>query len=74
MCVRLESSNARMKPRMVTAIAAIFVIAGMVIGGVFRGRMKDVMSRPAVMLPTARRVIGLVIVGLFSLIDAVEGV
>lgn len=36
--------------------------------------MKDVMSRPAVMLPTARRVIGLVIVGLFSLIDAVEGV
>ena len=39
MCVMFESSRARMMPSMVTAIAAVFVSMGMVIGGVFVGVM-----------------------------------
>lgn len=73
MWVMFESSRARAMPRMVTRIAAVFVTRGMVIGGVFVGRIEDEMIRPAVMLPRARRVIGLRIVGLFSLIGAMEG-
>ena len=72
--VRLESSKAKIRPRAVTVIAAIFVSVGMVMGGVFTGRMKDVMSRPTVMLPMARRVMGLITAELFSLIGVVEGV
>lgn len=77
-CVRVwamfDSSRARRAPRMVTIMAAVFVMMGMVIGGVFVGGMKDVISRPARMLPKASRVMGLMIVGLFSLIGMVEGV
>lgn len=69
-----ESSRARMMPRPVMMMAAVFVIVGIVIGGVLVGRMKDVMSSPAVMLPRARRVIGLMIVGLFSFIEVVDEV
>lgn len=39
MCVMLESSRARMAPRIVMIIAAVFVVVGMVMGGVFVGRM-----------------------------------
>jgi len=35
--------------------------------GVFRGVMLDVMIRPAIMLPQASRLIGLITAGLFSL-------
>lgn len=73
MWVIFESSRARIMPSNVTMIAASFVEGGMVIGGVFEGRMKDVMRKPARMLPKARRVIGLVIRGLFSLIGEIEG-
>lgn len=69
-----ESSRARMIPRIVTMMAAVFVIVGIVIGGVFMGMMKDVISRPAMMLPRARRIIGLVIVGSFSFIGVVGGI
>ena len=72
--VKLESSRARIRPRAVTVIAANLVSVGMVIGGVFTGRMKDVMSRPIIMLPAARRVMGLMTAGLFSLIGVVGGV
>lgn len=72
-CVRFESSSASVRPRTVTVIAAIFVSIGMVIGGVFVGRVKDVMSRPIIMLPIARRVMGLVTAGLFSLIGMIGG-
>lgn len=72
--MRLESSRAMIRPRMVTVIAAIFVSVGIVRGGVFEGRMKDVMSKPAVMLPIARRMIGFVIIELFSLMGVIGGV
>lgn len=72
--VMFESSRARMMPRVVTMMAAVFVSVGMVIGGVFVGKMKDVMSRPAVMLPRARRVIGLMIARSFSFIGTVVGI
>lgn len=39
MCVMLESSRAKIMPRMVTMMAAVFVDVGMVMGGVFVGRM-----------------------------------
>ena len=39
MCVMLESSRARMMPMIVTMMAAVFVSVGIVIGGVFVGRM-----------------------------------
>lgn len=39
MCVILESSRAKTMPRTVTIIAAVFVSGGMVMGGVFVGRM-----------------------------------
>lgn len=67
-----ESSKARMMPNSVTIIAANFVMGGMVMGEVFEGRMKDVMRKPARMLPKARRVIGLMIRGLFSLMGEIE--
>lgn len=72
--VRFSSSNASMMPRIVTMIAAIFVIIGMVIGGVFVGRMLDVIRRPAITLPNASRVMGLVTAGEFSLIGVIEGI
>lgn len=36
-CVMFDNSRARMMPRVVTMIAAVFVEVGMVIGGVFVG-------------------------------------
>lgn len=69
-----ESSKARMVPKIVTMIAAVFMGIGIVIGGVFVGVMKDVMSRPAIMLPKARRVIGLMIAWSFSFIGTVVAI
>lgn len=69
----VESSKARAMPSIVAMIAAVFVRVGMVIGGVFVGVMYDVMSRPARMLPRARRVSGFVIMGLFSFIGVFVG-
>lgn len=72
--VEAESSRARMIPRVVASKAAVFVSRGIVIGGVCVGVMKDVMSKPAMMLPSARRVIGFVIFGLFSFIGVIVGI
>lgn len=71
MCVVFESSRARIIPRAVMMIAAVFVMSGMVIGGVFVGRMRDEISRPAMMLPKASRMIGKIAEGVFSLIGEV---
>lgn len=68
------SSRARMIPATVTRMAVVFVSRGIVIGGVCVGVMYDVISRPAMMLPRARRVIGLVICGLFSFIGVIVGI
>lgn len=65
--VRDASSRAKMSPVIVTARAAILSKGGIVIIGVLSGRMLEVMSSPATMLPHARRLIGLITAGLFSL-------
>lgn len=71
-CVSRLISNAMMKPRVVIARAVNFkcrgmVIKGVVIGGILLDRMK-----PAKILPTSSRLIGLINSGLFSLM-VVEG-
>lgn len=57
-----------MRPIMVTSNAAILAKKGIVITGVLIGVKLDVKMSPAMMLPQARRLIGLEIKGLFSLI------
>jgi len=66
------SSNAVNSPRMVTIRALNFREGCMVIIGVLRGVRLDVIIRPATMLPQARRLIGLMTAGLFSLIGESE--
>lgn len=53
---------------MVTIRAAILRRGGMVIRTGLMGSMFDVMSRPATILPQAKRLIGLISSALFSLI------
>lgn len=65
--VKDASSSAKRRPRMVTMRAASFRSGGMVMTGVFRGVMFEVIKRPAIILPQARRLMGLITVGLFSL-------
>lgn len=62
------SCRAVNRPRIETVNAASFRRGGMDITGVFRGRMFEVISKPAMMLPQARRLIGLITAELFSLI------
>lgn len=52
---------------MVTISALSFSEECIVITGVLRGVMLEVISRPAMMLPQASRLIGLITAGLFSL-------
>lgn len=66
--VRLASSMAVNRPMIVTKRAAIFRVVGIVMTGVFAGRRFWVMISPAVMLPQASRLRGLITNGLFSLI------
>lgn len=70
--VRDASSRARRRPVIVTRRAASLRSGGMVMIGVFRGTMLEVIKRPATMLPHARRLIGLITAGLFSLIGESE--
>lgn len=65
------SSNAMRRPEIVTRRAANFKWVGMVITGVLVGRKFEVIRSPAMMLPQASRLIGLITDGLFSLIGAV---
>lgn len=66
--VREASSSARRRPRIVTVSAASFRRGGIVMIGVFKGVMLEVIKRPAIMLPQARRLMGFRTAGLFSLI------
>ena len=66
--VREASSRATTRPAMETTRAASFRRGGMVIIGVLRGKMFEVINNPATMLPQASRLIGLSTEGLFSLI------
>lgn len=66
--VRLARSIAIIRPAMVTRMAACFAISGIVIIGDLIGSMFDAITSPEIMLPQARRLIGFITVGLFSLI------
>lgn len=65
--VMVVSSMATNSPVIVTIRAAIFRDAGIVMMGVFEGRKFEVMMSPAIMLPQASRLMGLITNGLFSL-------
>lgn len=65
--VNEASSSAVRRPMIVTARAAVLRRRGMDITGVFRGVIFEVIRSPAMMLPQANRLIGLITVGLFSL-------
>lgn len=69
-----DSSRARAIPRAVTTRAVILMDRGIVMGGVFIGSVNEVIRNPAVMLPSARRVIGEVTAGLFSLTGVRDGI
>lgn len=70
--VRLDNSNARSKPIIVTKRADDFSRGVIVIIWVFVGGRLRVIIRPARILPYARRLIGLIISVLFSLIGEKE--
>ena len=66
------SCKAVNRPRIETISAANFSKGGIDITGVFKGRIFEVISRPAMMLPQASRLMGLITAGLFSLIGDSE--
>lgn len=66
--VKEASSNAIRTPIIVTIRAANLRRGGIDMTGVFKGVMFEVIRRPAMMLPQARRLMGLITVGVFSLI------
>lgn len=70
----LDSSMASTIPKIVRMIAEVFMNKGIVIGRVFVGVVYDVISNPAVILPNARRVTGLMMFELFSLIGIIVGI
>lgn len=70
--VRDASSSARRSPAIVTAKAASFSGSGIDITGVLRGKMFEVIISPAIILPQAKRLMGLITAGLFSLIGENE--
>ena len=70
--VNEASSSARRRPRIVTMRAASFSMKGIDITGVFIGIMLVVISSPAMILPQASRLIGLITAVLFSLIGDSE--
>ena len=72
MLVRDANSRAVIRPRIVTISAANFSKGGMDIIGVFRGVMLEVIRSPAIILPHAKRLMGLITAGLFSLIGEKE--
>lgn len=61
-------SRATINPIREIAKAVTFRCMGIVITGVFSGETTRVIKRPAIMLPQASRLIGLMTRGLFSLI------
>ena len=61
------SSRAVRSPRTVTIRALSLSEGCIVIMGVLRGVMLEVITRPAIMLPQASRLMGLITAGLFSL-------
>jgi len=71
--VMVASSRATISPRIVTMSALSFRLECMVMVGVLSGVRLEVISRPAIMLPHASRLIGLITAGLFSLMGERAG-
>lgn len=71
--VKLFRSNAITNPAMVTIRAVVFMYQGIVITCVVVGGMLYEMKNPARMLPSANRLIGLIISGLVSFMIIVAG-
>lgn len=69
----LFSSSAIANPAIVIMRAVIFRYQGMVITCTVVGGMLYEMKKPAIMLPSASRLIGLISNGLFSLMIIVAG-
>lgn len=65
--VMVFNSIASIKPMRVTAMAVNFKYAGIVIWGVFVGKILKDRKNPAKILPIIKRLIGLISRGLFSL-------
>lgn len=65
--VKDASSRAVRRPRTVTIRALSFRLGCIVMIGVFKGVIFEVIKSPAIMLPQASRLIGLITAGLFSL-------
>lgn len=66
--VKFASSSAVISPITVTRRAASLSRGGIVITGVLEGRIFEVRTRPATILPQASRLMGLITWGSFSLI------
>lgn len=66
--VRLLSSRAKVNPRIEMSRAVVFKYQGMVRIWMLVGGMLDEIRNPAIMLPNARRLMGLIRSGLFSFI------
>lgn len=73
MLVILLRSSAIANPAIVMTRAVIFMYRGMVITWTVVGGILYEMKKPARMLPSASRLIGLITIGLFSLIIIEEG-
>lgn len=73
MLVILLRSSAIANPAIVMTRAVIFMYRGMVITWTVVGGILCEMKKPARMLPSASRLIGLITIGLFSLIIIEEG-
>lgn len=71
--MRLFSSKASKNPRIETNSAVVFRYHGIVRIGTLVGGMLCEIKNPARMLPNARRLIGLIKFGLFSLIEIIGG-
>lgn len=66
--MREASSRAISRPATDTSRAISFNGRGIDMTGVFRGTILEVISSPAIMLPQASRLMGLITAGWFSLI------
>lgn len=71
--VRLFNSSAMANPMIVTRMAVVFRYHGIVIIWVVVGGILCEIKNPARMLPSARRLIGFISLGLFSLIIIIGG-
>lgn len=70
--MREAISEARRSPIIETLSAANFKIGGIDMTGVLKGRTLEVINSPAMMLPHANRLMGLMTAGLFSLMGERE--